>query len=86
MTDKRNLSSRTPDQVVQLISDALGVATNQLNPNSVAQNHPEWDSMGMLAILAALGREGIHLDPGDVAALDSVEGILGVFRAAGRFE
>ena len=80
------LPRRTQDEVFRLVADALGLRPHQLSGSSVAQDFSEWDSMGTLAILAAVSRDGVKLEIGEAASLQSMEGILGLYRSTGRLE
>lgn len=77
------VSRRTQKDVVQLIADALGLPEGGLTCDSVAQDYSEWDSMGVLALMVMLKREGITLDIGEAAKLQSVSSIVDLFRAKG---
>jgi hypothetical protein len=77
-------SQITQDQVVELVAGALGVSAARLNGESKAGDLVEWDSMGIVGLLTALNRDGIRFPPNDVHALQSMQGILGIFREAGR--
>jgi len=70
--------------VIQLIAEALDIPASKLNETSRSQDFPEWDSMGILTILTVLDREGVKCDMGNAEALQSVRGVLEVFRSAGR--
>ena len=70
----------TQDQVIELVAEALGVSPRSLHRDSKADDFVEWDSMGTLVVLAALNREGITFEAGDLIALQSVQGILAAFR------
>lgn len=87
MAARMELSSQprfTQDEVVELVAGALGASAKDLNAESVVGDLAEWDSMGILSILTALTREGIAFDPDEMDALQSMQGILAAFRAAGR--
>ncbi len=72
------------DDVIAMISDAIGVPANCIAANSSAADFAEWDSMGTLALLTLLDRHGIKVEFGDVAILQSVEGVVDAIRRAGR--
>jgi acyl carrier protein len=73
----------TEQQVIDLIADALQIAPGKLLPDSTADDFIEWDSMGKLVLLSLLDRQGIAFSPDDAECLNSVQGILSIFRAAG---
>jgi acyl carrier protein len=80
-------ASLTEEQVLELVASALGVPRTALNSDSTSEElAAEWDSMGMLALLTALDREGVQLDPGNIQLVQSVSGVLAAFRAAGRLK
>ncbi len=74
----------TEQEVVDLIGEALGVETGKVGRNDVAADHPEWDSMGMLALMTMLNAEGIEFDPGDAESLQSVQGVIAAFQSRGK--
>jgi hypothetical protein len=41
---------------------------------------------GLLAILAQLDRQGVHFDPGNAVALQTMQGILEAFRQARKLD
>ena len=71
-------------EVIRLIEEAIGIERGRLNIESKADDAPEWDSMGTLALLTVLDRHGVNMDPGGAAALQSVQGVLEVLRKAGK--
>ena len=70
--------------VIELISIGLEVPVADLSLESVADDFPEWDSMGTFMILTELDKQGISVDPGDVGNLQSVHGVLETVRRAGK--
>jgi acyl carrier protein len=84
MEDGQAKKTKTESEVLQLIAGTLGLPAGRLRADSGAHDLAEWDSMGVLSILAVLGGEGIRLDPGETMHLASVEGVLQTFRKAGR--
>ena len=72
------------EEVIRWIGEAVGLAPGQLKPESRDSDFLEWDSMGLLAVVAMLDRHGIHLEPGDSEAARSVAGVLKAFRDAGK--
>jgi acyl carrier protein len=79
-----NPGTLSAHDVILLIAEALDLPASKLNESSRANDVPEWDSMGILTILTILDREGVKCDMGNTEALQSVKGIMDVFRAAGR--
>jgi hypothetical protein len=57
-----------------------------MHRDSCSKDFPEWDSMGTLAILTVLSRQGVQIDPGSVDMLQSIHGIIGQVRDAGRLD
>jgi acyl carrier protein len=81
----RSLSGKFSEaDVIQFIAEALDVPASKLNEKSTAADVPEWDSMGILGILSALDRAEVKCDIGNADSLQSVRGVLEVFRSAGR--
>jgi len=76
----------TEQDVITLVASALSLAPEKVAADSIAGDFPEWDSMGMLMIVTLLDREGVRFDPGDTAALQSVQGVLAACRSAGRLQ
>jgi acyl carrier protein len=72
--------------VIQLIGQALDVSPRNITLATKSNDIPEWDSMGILSILAALDRAQIACDMGNAAALQTVTGVVEVVRAAGRLQ
>ena len=83
-TNIASATQLTQDEVIQRVAEALGVPPSRLNAESAAGDLVEWDSMGILSILTAVGREGVAFDPNDITAFQSMDGVLELFRAAGR--
>lgn len=73
-----------PAEVVRLVAEALGVPSSRLNAESAVGDVAEWDSMGILSILTAVGREGMDFDADDLAQFQSMSGVMEIFRANGR--
>jgi len=81
-----NPEKLTAEGIILLIAEALDVPASKLNETSQAIDVSEWDSMGILTILTVLDREGVKCDMGNTEALQSMKGIIDVFRTAGRLE
>ncbi len=81
-----NHGKLSANDVIQLIAEALEIPAVKLNETSRSHDFPEWDSMGILTILTMLDREGVKCDMGNTEALQSVQGVLGIFRSAGRVD
>jgi acyl carrier protein len=79
-----NPGKLSAESVIQLIAEALDNPATKLNEASRASDVPEWDSMGILSILSVLDREGVKCDIGNTEALQSAQGVLEIFRSAGR--
>jgi FkbH-like protein len=63
----------------QLIADALGLPASEISPESGAGNCSVWDSMGKMAIAAAVqNRFGVNLSPEKIFALNSVRDVVGI--------
>jgi acyl carrier protein len=74
----------TETSVLDLIAETLRLPPGELKPESQAGDFQEWDSIGSISLLVELDRRGIRFDPGDTLALQSVSGIVGAFRKAGK--
>lgn len=83
---RSNKEKMTEDEVIQIIADALDTPRSQLNAGTKAADVSEWDSMGVLSILASLDREGIKCEIDNTESLQSISGVLKICRSAGRFE
>jgi len=60
-----------------LIADALGLPASEISPESGVSNCPLWDSMGKMAIAAAVqSRFGVNLSAEDIFALNSVRDVV----------
>ena len=79
-----NPGKLSSEGVIQLIAEALDITPSKLNETSRASDVTEWDSMGILSILSVLDREGVKCDMGNTEELQSVQGVLNVFRSAGK--
>ena len=76
----------TQAEVFEFVADALGIPCDGLSSGTLAADIPEWDSIGFMSLLLELDQAGVECDMGDTGALQSMEGILGLFRAAGKLE
>jgi acyl carrier protein len=75
----------TQDDVKLMIASALGLPPDGIDDNTRAGDVEEWDSMGTMSILVMLDSDfGVRLAPNETAAAQSVEGILGLLRRAGK--
>jgi acyl carrier protein len=70
--------------VLNLISESLNLAPGLLKADSVAGDVDEWDSMGSLVLVAVLDRQGIKVEPQDIGQIQSVQGIVALFRKQGK--
>jgi acyl carrier protein len=69
------------------IADVFEESTENIRPETQKDDVPGWDSLGILALIAALDRDfEIVLDPEVIQAMASVEEILQVLRQNGRME
>jgi acyl carrier protein len=75
----------TPDDVKRMIADALGLPPDRIGDDTRAGDFEEWDSMGTMSILLMLDSDfGLRLAPNETAGTQSVEGVLGLLRRAGK--
>jgi hypothetical protein len=79
-------SQFTQDQIIEMVADALGIPAANLNSESEAGDIVEWDSMGILCLLTVLDRHGVTFPPGDVTIIQSMQGVLAAFDAAGKLK
>ena len=69
------------DGLLPLIAHALALPESAVTASTSAADCPAWDSLGKMAIVAALhDRFGIRLDPQDVFRLDSVAAVQQAIR------
>ena len=80
----KTMKMMTETDVLSVVAEAIAVPADRLTPNSTAAEIAEWDSMGTLALLTILDRNGVKLEPGDAAGLQSVQGVLDAVRKAGK--
>ncbi len=70
--DPAPLSLDRPE-LLDLVATALGLPRQRFTPSSGSHNCDDWDSLGRMAIAAALeARHGIRLNPSQIFSLDSV--------------
>jgi FkbH-like protein len=69
-------AASTPSDLIALVAQALGLPPQQITAESSAATIREWDSLGMMAIAAALhSRFGLSLAPEQMFKLRSVSAI-----------
>jgi FkbH-like protein len=73
-----------PQETLSLIARALGLPEEKVTAASTSKDFPEWDSLGMMSIAAALhSRHGVQLEAERVFALNSVAAVI---EAVGRMQ
>jgi acyl carrier protein len=75
--------SLTVTEIMEFVGDILNVPAEELL-SEFDTAHPEWDSLDLMALLAALSKRDIIVDPREIDAIRSPAGIVGLFRAAGQ--
>ena len=66
------------NEQLTLIADALDVDKELIKPETILQKLEEWDSMGMIAIIAMLDKKyKVRLKADQIKALKTVADILG---------
>ena len=67
----------TIEEKLQLITNTLDTAQETLRPDTILANLEEWDSMGIISIIAMLDRKfNKVLDADQISSLKSVQEIL----------
>ena len=67
----------TIEEKLQLIANTLDTAQETLRPDTILANLEEWDSMGIISIIAMLDRKfNKVLDADQISSLKSVQEIL----------
>lgn len=62
---------------LQIIADALGTETTNVQPGVLLEGIEEWDSMGVISVISMLDKMfGVNLNMNEIAALRSVDDIL----------
>ena len=70
------------EQITARIAEALEVPHDRISGKTKASDVAEWDSMGTLSLVLMLHRDfGVHVEPDQTDALQSVEGIVALLRA-----
>ncbi|GAB4523884.1 MAG: hypothetical protein Fur0018_06970 [Anaerolineales bacterium] len=64
-------------QIIDLVAEALQVASQEITPETAFGDLPQWDSMGHMEVMLALEeRFGVEIDADTIAALTSVPQIV----------
>jgi len=71
-------------EVLDLVGEALGLPPGRVRVESAYGDFAEWDSMGALAIVTALDRQGIKVSPSEIDCIGTANGIVELFRKYGR--
>mgnify|MGYP001097114475 CR=1 FL=1 len=67
----------TIQEKLQIIADALGTETTNVQPGVLLEDIEEWDSMGVISVISMLDKMfGVNLNMNEIAALRSVDDIL----------
>jgi acyl carrier protein len=74
-------------EAIAWIANVFEEPEENIRPETRRDDVPGWDSLGILALIAALDRDfDIVLEPEAIQAMASVEEILQVLRRHGRLE
>ncbi len=75
----------TQQEAVEWIAKLFEVSPEQLTPDTLRDDIPAWDSLGVLTLMASLDSDhGIVLTDDDVQAIKKVGDILDVMRRNGK--
>ncbi len=75
----------TQQDAVEWIAKLFEVSPEQLTPDTLRDDIPAWDSLGVLTLMASLDSDhGIVLTDDDVQAIKKVGDILDVMRRNGK--
>lgn len=67
----------TIQEKLQIIADALGTETTNVQPGVLLEDIEEWDSMGVISVISMLDKMfGVNLNMNEIAALRSIDDIL----------
>jgi acyl carrier protein len=74
----------TQREAVEWIAKVFEVSSEQLTPDTLRDDIPAWDSLGVLTLMANLDSDfGIVLSDDDVQSVKSVRDILEIMRRNG---
>lgn len=77
----------TQDEALEWIAEAFGEPPGSLTPPTQRDDVPTWDSMGVLALMAAMDEKfNIVLTDDDIQSMRIVDDILGVLRKHGKLD
>jgi acyl carrier protein len=75
----------TQREAVEWIAKVFEVSSEQLTPDTLRDDIPAWDSLGVLTLMASLDSDfGIVLTDDDVQSVKSVRDILEIMRRNGK--
>ena len=75
----------TQREAVEWIAKVFEESPEQLTPQTLRDDIPAWDSLGVLTLMASLDSDhGIILTDGDVQVIKTVGDILDVMRRNGK--
>ena len=75
----------TQREAVEWIAKVFEVSSEQLTPDTLRDDIPAWDSLGVLTLMASLDSDfGIVLTDDDIQAIKKVGDILDVMRRNGK--
>ena len=85
-SEKSGTGKMTENEVIEMISEALAVPSSAIHIDTISEDIPEWSSIGILSILSVLDDHGVCCEIGNTGALQSIKGIVDLFRASGKLE
>ena len=75
----------TQRDAVEWIAKVFEISPEQLTPDTLRDDIPAWDSLGVLTLMASLDSDfGIVLSDDDVQSVKSVRDILEIMRRNGK--
>lgn len=75
----------TQHEAVEWIANVFEVSSEQLTPDTLRDDIPAWDSLGVLTLMASLDSDfGIVLSDDDVQSVKSVRDVLEIMRRNGK--
>ena len=77
----------TQDELLNWIAEIFEQTAKPLSPDTLREDIPAWDSLGVLTLMAGLDEKyGIMLSDAELKAMTKVDDILEVLRREGKFQ
>jgi acyl carrier protein len=75
----------TQGEALGWIAELFEETAERLTPETLRDDIPAWDSLGVLTLMADLDRDfGIVLSDGEIQGMKKVDDILGILRRNGK--